>query len=98
MVDHYLRNPGDWRFLGTHWAVERVLPTRRRLLLQAIITAGLSCRTGKYTMAARVQVKSGRSDASARAALQDLAEVTENLRRHGFRWRDEPFAHYPLPN
>jgi hypothetical protein len=65
MVDHYLRNPGDWRFLGTDWAVERVLPTRRRLLLQAIITAGLNYRTGNYTMAARVQVKGGRSDEAA---------------------------------
>jgi len=44
MVDHFLRKPGAWRFLGTHWQVECALPTKRRLLLQAIITAGL-CST-----------------------------------------------------
>lgn len=27
MVDHFLRSPGDWRFLGTHWGVERILPS-----------------------------------------------------------------------
>ncbi len=96
IVDQFLRKPGEWRFLGTHWRLEYVLPTQRRLLLQASITAGLSYKTGKYTMAARVQVKGGKSDAFSRAALRDLGEVTERLQRHGFRWRDEPFACYPL--
>jgi hypothetical protein len=96
MVDHFLRKPGTWRFLGTDWQAECVLPTERKLALRAIITAGLSYKTGKYTMAARVRVEGGTSLAFSRAAQRDLAGVKERLRRRGFRWRDEPLAHYPL--
>jgi len=96
VVDRFLRSPGDWRFLGTDWEVERVVQTKRCMLLRATISAGLSFETGKYTMAARVQVEGGRSDASARSALRDLVEVADSLRTHGFRWHDKPFAHYPL--
>ena len=49
MADHFHRDPGDWRFLRTHWQVESLLPTKRRLSLHAVITAGLSFGTGKYT-------------------------------------------------
>jgi hypothetical protein len=96
MVDHFLRKPGTWRFLGTDWQAECVLPTERRLALRAIITAGLSFKTGKYTMSARVRVEGGTSLAFSRAAQRDLAGVKERLRRRGFRWRDEPLAYYPL--
>lgn len=98
MVDHFLRRPGGWRFLGTQWKVESPLPTRHRLSLHAVISAGLSFRTGRYTMAIRVRVKGGTSVAFSRGALRELAEtgVLERLRRHGFRWREEPLAYFPL--
>jgi hypothetical protein len=97
MADHFLEEPGDWRFLASDWRVERDLPTKRALRLVATLTAGLSFKTGKFTMAARVQVKGGTSDAFSRAAVRELAEVgiLDDLRRHGFRW-GEPFAYHPL--
>ncbi len=98
MVDHFLTDPGDWRFLGTHWQVESVPPTKKRLVLKAIITAGLSYRTGKFTMSARVQVRGGTSVSFSRGAVRELdhAGVTERLKQHGFRWRDEPLWSIPL--
>lgn len=97
MADHFQENPGDWR-PSTRWQVECVLPTKRQLALLAIITAGLSFKTGKFTMATRVQVRGGTSIAFSRAALRELAEIglTDRLRRHGYRWRDELLGHIPL--
>jgi hypothetical protein len=99
MVDHFPRTPGSWRFLGTHWQVQSVLPTKKRLTLNAIITAGLSYRTGRFTMSSRVEVRGGRSVSFSRGALRELehAGVTERLKQHGFQWReDEPLAFFPL--
>lgn len=98
MVDHFSRKPGAWRFLGTHWQVQSVPPTKKRLTLNAIITAGLSYRTGRFTMSSRVQVRGGRSVTFSRGAVRELdaAGVTERLKQHGFRWHDEPLWSIPL--
>jgi hypothetical protein len=98
VFDHFLMKPGAWRFLGTRWQVESVLPTRKHLVLRATLTAGLSYRTGKFTMSARVQVRGGRSVSFSRGAVRELdhAGVTEHLKQHGFRWHDEPLWSIPL--
>lgn len=98
MVDQFSRNPGAWRFLGTHWQVQSVPPTRKRLILNGIITAGLSYRTGRFTLSSRVQVRGGRSVTFSRGAVRELeaAGVTEGLKQHGFRWHDDPLWSIPL--
>lgn len=98
MVDHFTSKPGAWRLLGAHWQVQSVPPTKKRLTLNAIITAGLSYRTGRFTMSSRVQVRGGTSLSFSRGARRELelAGVTERLRQHGFQRREEPMAYFPL--